>query len=80
MPAKKEGSCQQHYQIRNDVACCFGKYNYSCLHREKQIMVSEETLTSGLLKKSSVLVVKCCFIPLILESLLCARYYYKHVR
>lgn len=57
------------------------KYNYSCLQREKQIMVSEVTVASGLLINSTALALRGWFVPLIrVESSLCARYYYKHMR
>ena len=51
------------------------------LCRDEQIMASEATINSGLLKNFSVLVLRGSFIPLILvETLLCARHYYKYMR
>lgn len=51
------------------------------LCRDEQIMDSEATITSGLLKNLSILVLRGSFIPpIVVETLLCARHYYKYMR
>lgn len=51
------------------------------LCRDEQIMDSEATITSGLLKNFSILVLRGSFIPpIVVETLLCARKYYKYMR
>lgn len=51
------------------------------LCRDEQIMDSAATITSGLLKNLSILVLRGSFIPpIVAETLLCARHYYKYMR